>query len=150
MVSIRVGSPGISQFHDNKAVLADLGLKHSFFSGGASGEEPACPCRRGKRPGFDPWVERIPWRRKWLQYSCLENPRDRGAWRATVHKGCRVRHMEATEHHALTASDFLINTVFSLSLHGHLTATHFTTLTWMSAPSCSRWLSSQLLMASDL
>ena len=21
-----------------------------------------------------------------LQYSCLENPRDRGAWRATVHK----------------------------------------------------------------
>ena len=22
-----------------------------------------------------------------LQYSCLENPRDRGAWRATVHGG---------------------------------------------------------------
>ena len=27
------------------------------------------------------------WRRKWppAQYSCLENPMDRGAWRATVH-----------------------------------------------------------------
>ena len=24
-----------------------------------------------------------------LQYSCLENPLDRGAWRATVHEGCK-------------------------------------------------------------
>ena len=30
---------------------------------------------------------KIPWRRKWqpLQYSCLENPMNRGAWWATVH-----------------------------------------------------------------
>ena len=27
-----------------------------------------------------------------LQYSCLENPMDRGAWQATVHRGPRVRH----------------------------------------------------------
>ena len=27
-----------------------------------------------------------------LQYSCLENPMDRGAWRATVHEVARVRH----------------------------------------------------------
>ena len=27
-----------------------------------------------------------------LQYSCLENPMDRGAWRATVHGVARVRH----------------------------------------------------------
>ena len=27
-----------------------------------------------------------------LQYSCLENPRDRGAWWATVHGWQRVRH----------------------------------------------------------
>ena len=26
-----------------------------------------------------------------LQYSCLENPMDRGAWRDSVHKGHRVR-----------------------------------------------------------
>ena len=38
--------------------------------------------------GFDPWVRKIPWRRAWQpsQYSCLENPRDRGAWQATVHR----------------------------------------------------------------
>ena len=27
-----------------------------------------------------------------LQYSCLENPVDRGAWRATVHVSQRVGH----------------------------------------------------------
>ena len=27
-----------------------------------------------------------------LQYSCLQNPRDRGAWPATVHGVARVRH----------------------------------------------------------
>ena len=32
---------------------------------GASGKEPACQCRRQRRCGFDPWVGKIPWRRKW-------------------------------------------------------------------------------------
>ena len=35
------------------------------FPGGASHKEPICQCRRHKRPGFDPWVGKIPWRRKW-------------------------------------------------------------------------------------
>ena len=30
--------------------------------GGASGKEPTCQCRRCR---FDPWVRKIPWRRKW-------------------------------------------------------------------------------------
>ena len=33
--------------------------------GGASGKEPACQCRRHKRCRFDPWVGKIPWKRKW-------------------------------------------------------------------------------------
>ena len=46
------------------------------------------------RPFLRPVVAYVmnPWRRVWqttpvatLQYSCLENPMDRGAWRATVH-----------------------------------------------------------------
>ena len=35
------------------------------FPGGASGKEPACQCQRPKRPGFDPSVGKIPWRRVW-------------------------------------------------------------------------------------
>ena len=31
----------------------------------ASGKEPACQCRIRKRLMFDPWVGKIPWRRKW-------------------------------------------------------------------------------------
>ena len=33
--------------------------------GGTSGKEPACQCRRQRRPQFDPRVRKIPWRRKW-------------------------------------------------------------------------------------
>ena len=32
--------------------------------GGSSGKEPICQCRRCKRLGFNPWVWKIPWRRK--------------------------------------------------------------------------------------
>ena len=37
---------------------------------------------------FDPWVRKIPWRRVWqpTPYSCLENPVDRGAWRAIAYR----------------------------------------------------------------
>ena len=40
------------------------------------------------RPGFHPWVGKSPWRRKWqpTPVSCLENPKDGGAWQATVHE----------------------------------------------------------------
>ena len=56
------------------------------FPAGASGKEPTRQCRRCKRLWFDPWVGKIPWRNgNPLQYSCLGNPMDRGAWRVTVH-----------------------------------------------------------------
>ena len=38
---------------------------HIGFPGGTSGKEPDCQCRRHKRRGFDPWVGKILWRRKW-------------------------------------------------------------------------------------
>ena len=52
-----------------------------------SSKESACRCRRCKRWGFDPWVRKIPWRRKWqpTPVFLLGNPTDRGPWQATVH-----------------------------------------------------------------
>ena len=49
-----------------------------------NGKETAWQCRKLK---FDPRIGKIPWRRMCnpLQYSCLENPMDRGAWWVTVH-----------------------------------------------------------------
>ena len=40
-----------------------------------------------------------------LQYSCLENSTDRGAWRAAVHGVTRVRHHLATKPPPSTGKD---------------------------------------------
>ena len=46
--------------------MNDLNLTlHRAFPGGASGKESTNQCRRCKRHGFNPWVRKIPWRRKW-------------------------------------------------------------------------------------
>ena len=55
-----------------------------------------CPqCRRHMRCRFDLWVGKIPWKRNGnpLQYSCLESPKDRGAWQAIVHGGYKESDM---------------------------------------------------------
>ena len=46
-----------------------------------------------RRSRFNPWVRKIPWRRKCnpLQYSCLGNPTDRGGCQATVHGVAKSR-----------------------------------------------------------
>ena len=45
-------------------------------------------CLQCGRPGFDPWVRKFPEEGNGnpLQYSCLENPMDRGAWCPWGHK----------------------------------------------------------------
>ena len=35
------------------------------FPNGSADKESACQCRRRRRWEFDPWVGKIPWRRKW-------------------------------------------------------------------------------------
>ena len=54
-----------------------LSGKESACSVGASGEVGLIP-GSGRSPGEGNGTS--------LQYSCLENPMDRGAWRATVHR----------------------------------------------------------------
>ena len=54
------------------------------FPGGSDGKESACNVGD---PGSIPGLERSPGEGNGfpLQYPCLENPMDRGAWQATVH-----------------------------------------------------------------
>ena len=51
-----------------------------------------CDCSKGD-PGLIPGLGRFPGGGKGtpLQYSCLENPMDRGAWQATVHGVAKSR-----------------------------------------------------------
>ena len=50
------------------------------FPGGASGKEPACQCRRCKRYGFNPWVRKIPWNRKWKPTPIFLPGKFHGQW----------------------------------------------------------------------
>ena len=45
--------------------IAGSNSKKRGFSGGTSGKEPTCQCRRHRKQGFSPWVGKIPWRRVW-------------------------------------------------------------------------------------
>ena len=73
---------------------------HTGFPGGASGKEPTSQCRRHKRCGFDPWVRNIPGGRhsNLVQHSCLQNPMNRGAWQAAVHRVTESDITEMTEY----------------------------------------------------
>ena len=44
------------------SLLKRLSFLHCIFLPALSS---ACQCRRCRRPGFDPWVRKIPWSRKW-------------------------------------------------------------------------------------
>ena len=86
-------------------ILYNLLMYPQGFSGGASCKGPTCQCRRHKRGGFNPWVRsgRSPGGGSGnpLQYSCLENPMDKGAWWATVHRvtKSRTRLKQLSMHH---------------------------------------------------
>jgi len=60
------------------------------FSGGSDSKESACNARN---LGSIPDLGRFPGggHGNPLQYSCLENPMDRGAWWATVHAVAKSR-----------------------------------------------------------
>ena len=70
------------------------------FPGGASGKEPACQFRRLRVTGSIPGSGRSPGRGHGnpLQYSCLGNPMDRGAWWAPgAWSPWGLRHLDVTE-----------------------------------------------------
>ena len=48
-----------------------------------SGKESTCQCRRHRRCRFDPWVRKIPWRRKW-QHIPVFLPRESHGQRSLV------------------------------------------------------------------
>jgi len=58
------------------------------FPGDASGKESACSSGDTGDAGLIPGSERSPGggHNNPLQYSCLENPMDRGAWMAVAHR----------------------------------------------------------------
>ena len=86
--------PCISQFVGDKRVRTQY-LFLWGFPDGTSGKESTNQCRRLKRHELNPWLGKSPGEGHGnpLQYSCLENPMDRGAWKTIQSMGSqRVRH----------------------------------------------------------
>ena len=80
-------------------ILLGFIFSNGIFPGGSDGKASAY---NAGRPGFNPWIGKIPWRRKWQPtpmllpgkshgWRSLENPMDGGAWRATVHGFAKSR-----------------------------------------------------------
>ena len=67
---------------------------HELFLGGISIKNPSANAGDVRDVSSIPGSGRSPGegRGNPLQYSCLENPMDRGVWWATVHGSHRVRH----------------------------------------------------------
>ena len=67
------------------------------FPGGSDGKESTCDAGD---VGLIPGLGSSPWggHGNPLQYSCLENPMDTGAWQAIFQWSCRVRHYWVTKH----------------------------------------------------
>ena len=67
------------------------------FPGSSAGKESAC---NAGNLGSIPGLGRSPGggHGNPFQYSCLKNPMDRGAWRATVYSIAKNRHNSVTKH----------------------------------------------------
>ena len=90
-----------------------IGGKYAVCSRWCSGKEASA-----KAGDADPWVGKIPWRRKWQpnQYSCLENSMDRGTWWATVHVVAKSQTWLST-HCVLVANKQADKTIMYLFIH---------------------------------
>ena len=103
------------------------------FLGGTSGKEFACQCRRHRAVGLIAGLGRPPGGEYGnpLQYSCLENFMDRGAWQAIVYRviesqtGLKRQHARTDLHnwipsyHGMVISMcFSFFTLFKASIYG--------------------------------
>ena len=101
---------------------------HKYLIGkGASQEalvvkEPVCQCKGHKRWGFSPCVRKIPWggHGNPLQYSCLKNLMNRGAWWVSVHRVTQSQtQLCGTSHREIFLLLFFSRQVVSNSLGPH-------------------------------
>ena len=60
-----------------------------------SGKESACQCRRLR---FDPWVRKIPWRRKWQPTPVFLPGKRHGQWSLEGYSPWGRKELDATEH----------------------------------------------------
>ena len=68
------------------------------FAGDSSGKESASQCRRHRKCGFDPWVRKVPWRRKWQPPLVFLPGESSGQRRLAVYSLWGHKELDTTEH----------------------------------------------------
>ena len=61
-------SPGFQKFLRTRSewMFISMPIKHKPLGFPAGSDDKECTCMQCRRPEFDPWVGKIPWRREWL------------------------------------------------------------------------------------
>ena len=86
-----------------------ISIMYLGFPGVTSGKGPPCQCRKHKRSGLIPGWGRSPrgGNGNPIQHPCLENPMDREAWWATVHRVAKSWTQLSNLAHSLVHSSLL-------------------------------------------
>ena len=107
------------------------GTRQKYFPGGAVVKNPPANAENEGDTGMIPGLGRSPgeWNGNLLQYSCLENPMDRGLWRATMgwqrvgvnthrhtHRGEKKRHRLAKTRETTWARESRILMTFPMDI----------------------------------
>ena len=79
-----------------------------------SGKDSACQCGR---PGFDPWVGKIPWRRKWQPTPVFLPGQSHGPRSRVGYSSWGLKESDTTERHIRT---YIGTNIWMLSIRMHI------------------------------
>ena len=73
-------------------------LKRFSSSSSSSGKEPPCQCRKCKRCRLNPWVWKIPWKRKWQSTPVFLSGKSHGQRSPAGYSPWGHKELDTTEH----------------------------------------------------
>ena len=79
----------LKNFHHQDFRNSEEGFSSEYWNGlprWLRGKESPCQCRRRKRCAFDPWIRKIPWRKKWQPTIIFLPGKSHGQWSLVGYK----------------------------------------------------------------
>ena len=95
-----------------KSSLVDL-VTATGFTRDSNGKESACQCRR---PNFDYWVGKMPWRRKWQSTPAFLPGKSHGQRSLAGYSPCNCKESDMTEQLTQTYTDHKVEKMFTSSI----------------------------------
>ena len=102
-----------------------MGTRIWGFPGGTSGKEPTCQCRRRKRCRFDPWVGKIPWRRRGQPTLVFLCGKSHGQRRLVGYSPWSCKELNMTEQLSSSSRTYIIETARNTVLASQISVQDF-------------------------